>query len=100
MWEPYRWNIEQWAPNCRIVYNKFSILRHANQAIDEGRRVESLRQGGQLPGLVKGKRWLLLSRWVNLTSGERQELNQLFAFNREVFMAYLLKRGPTGWGRN
>jgi len=44
-----------------------------------------------LRGLVKGKRWLLLSRWVNLTAGKRQELNQLFALNRIVFKAYLLK---------
>jgi hypothetical protein len=40
---------------------------------------------------VKGKRWLPLSRWVNLTAGKRQELNQLFALNRIVFKAYLLK---------
>jgi hypothetical protein len=33
----------------------------------------------------------LLSRWVNLTAGKRQELNQLFALNRKVFKAYLLK---------
>jgi len=35
-------------------------------------------------GLVKGKCWLLLSRWVNLNSGKRKELNQLFALNRRV----------------
>lgn len=29
-------------------------------------------------GLVKGKSWLLLSLWVNLTVDKRQELNQLF----------------------
>jgi transposase len=34
---------------------------------------------------------LLLSRWVNLSPGKRQELNQLFALNRKVFKAYLLK---------
>jgi transposase len=41
--------------------------------------------------LVKGKRWLLLSRWVNLTPGKRQELNQLFALNRKLLKAYILK---------
>jgi hypothetical protein len=41
--------------------------------------------------VVKGKRWLLLTRWVNLTGGKRQELNQLFALNRKVFKSYLLK---------
>lgn len=91
MWEPFRLSIEQWAPNCRIVYDKFHIMQHANEAIDEVRRAEFFRKGGRLRGLVKGKRWLLLSRWINLTAGKRQELNQLFALNRKVFKAYLLK---------
>jgi transposase len=91
MWEPYRLSIEQWAPNCRIVYDKFHIMQHANAAIDEVRRAEFFRKGGRMRGMVKGKRWLLLSRWVNLTAGKQQELNQLFALNRKVFKAYLLK---------
>jgi transposase len=91
MWEPFRLSIEQWAPNCRIVYDKFHIMQHANEAIDEVRRAEFFRKGGRMRGLVKGKRWLLLSRWMNLTAGKRQELNQLFALNRKVFKAYLLK---------
>jgi transposase len=41
--------------------------------------------------LVKGKRWLLLSRWVNLSVSKRQELNRMFALNRKLFKAYLLK---------
>jgi len=40
MWEPYGLSIEQWAPNCCIVYDKFHIMQHANQAIDEVRRAE------------------------------------------------------------
>jgi transposase len=91
MWEPYRLSIEQWAPNCRIVYDKFHVMQHANQAIDEVRRAEFFRKGGTLRGLVKGKRWLLLSRWMNLSATKRQELNELFAMNRKVFKAYLLK---------
>jgi transposase len=91
MWEPYRLSIEQWAPNCRIVYDKFHIMQHANNAIDEVRRAEFFRKGGRFRGLVKGKRWLLLSRWVNLMPGQRRELNQLFALNRKVFKAYILK---------
>src|SRR5262249_49441163 len=40
-WESYRMSIEQWAPNSRIVYDKFHIMQHANAAIDQvqGRRV-------------------------------------------------------------
>jgi transposase len=91
MWEPFRLSIEQWAPQCRIVYDKFHIMQHANRAIDEVRRAEFFRKGGQWRGLVKGKRWLLLTRWINLSSGKRQELNSLFALNRKLFKAYVLK---------
>jgi hypothetical protein len=42
-------------------------------------------------GLVKGKRWLLLTRWINLTWDKRQKLNSLFALNRKLFKAYVLK---------
>ena len=91
MWEPYRWSIEQWAPNCRIIYDKFHIMQHANRAVDEVRRAEFFRKGGRMRSVVKGKRWLLLSRWVNLDTGKKQQLNQLFALNRRVLKAYLLK---------
>src|ERR1700720_4443204 len=40
MWKPYRLSIEQWAPNCRIIYDKFHIMQHANGAVDEVRRAE------------------------------------------------------------
>ena len=91
MWEPYRLSLEQWAPNCRIVYDKFHIMQHANDAVDEVRRAEFFRQGVKKRGLIKGKRWLLLTRWKNLAGQQRGELNRLFQLNRRVFKAYLLK---------
>ena len=93
MWEPYRLSIEEWAPNCRIVYDKFHIMQHANQAIDELRRAEFFRQGGWKRELVKGKRWLLLARWVTLETDQKRLLNDLFKVNRRMLKAYLLKEG-------
>jgi transposase len=93
MWEPYRLSIQQWAPNCRIVYDKFHIMQHANKAIDEVRRAEFFRQGGWKRELVKGKRWLLLARWVTLESDQKRLLNELFKVNRRMLKAYLLKEG-------
>ena len=66
-------------------------MQHANKAIDEVRRAEFFRKGKHLRELVKGKRWLLLSRWVNLSDCKRQELSQLLALNQKVFKAYILK---------
>jgi transposase len=91
MWKPYRLSIEQWAVNCQIIYDKFHIMQHANAAVDEVRRAEFFRQGGRMRGVVKGKRWLLLSRWMNLDTGKKRQMNTLFALNRRVMKAYLLK---------
>src|SRR5580693_8636485 len=91
MWEPFTTSIEEWAPNCAIVYDKFHIMQHANRAVDEVRRAEFFRKGGPMREVVKGKRWLLLTRWVNLTEAKQQQLNQLFSLNRKLMKAYLLK---------
>ena len=91
MWEPFRQSIEQWLPQCRIVYDKFHIMQHAGAAVDEVRRAEFFRKGGAARELVKGKRWLLLSRWVHLNTHKKRQLNALFALNRRVMKAYLLK---------
>jgi transposase len=91
MWEPFRQSIQQWVPHCKIVYDKFHIMQHANQAVDEVRRAEFFRKGGAAREVVKGKRWLLLSRWVHLNTHKKRQLNALFALNRRVMKAYLLK---------
>jgi transposase len=91
MWQAFTNSIRVWAPRCRIIYDKFHVIQHANAAVDDVRRAEFFRKGGHVRQIVKGKRWLLLSRWVHLDAGKRQQLNALFALNRRVFKAYLLK---------
>src|SRR5882672_12615266 len=91
MWEPFRQSLEQWVPECRIIYDKFHILQHASQAVDEVRRAEFFRKGGAARDLVLGKRWLLLSSWLNLDRDKRRQLNTMFALNRRILKAYLLK---------
>ena len=91
MWEPFRKSIEEWAPQCKIVYDQFHIMQHANDAMDEVRRAEFFRKGKPGREVIKGKRWLLLSRWTNLSGDKRGQLNELFHLNRRVFKAYLLK---------
>jgi len=96
MWEPFRQSLEQWVPQCRIIYDKFHILQHASKAVDEVRRAEFFRKGGAARDIVRGKRWLLLSSWVNLDRSKKRQLNQLFALNRRVMKAYLLKESLAG----
>jgi transposase len=96
MWEPFRQSLQQWIPQCQIIYDKFHILQHASKAVDEVRRAEFFRKGGAARDIVRGKRWLLLSSWVHLDRSKKRQLNQLFALNRRVMKAYLLKESLAG----
>ncbi len=91
MWEPFRLSLEEHLPHAKIVYDKFHVLRHASEALDETRRAEFFRQGAEARGLIRGKRWLLLRRWANLDWEERETLRELFALNRRLAKAHLLK---------
>ena len=91
MWEPFVQSLRAHLPHARIVYDTFHVLRHANDAVDETRRAKFFRQGAEARGLVRGKRWLLLRRWANLDWEERHTLRELFALNRRLAKAYLLK---------
>src|ERR1017187_1787446 len=96
MWEPFRLSLEQRVPGGKIIYDKFHVLGHANDAVDEVRKAEFFRQGREKRELIKGKKWLLLSRWKNLNGEHRGDLNELFRMNRRVFKAYLLKESLEG----
>jgi transposase len=91
MWEPFRLSLQEHLPQALIVYDKFHVLRHASEALDETRRAEFFRQGAEARGLIRGKRWLLLRRWAHLDGEERETLRGLFALNRRLAKAYLLK---------
>jgi transposase len=91
MWEPFRLSLHTHLPRARLVYDKFHVLRHASEAVDETRRAEFFRQGRAARDLVRGKRWLLLRSWTHLDRDDRQSLRELFALNRRLAKAYLLK---------
>jgi transposase len=91
MWEPFRLSLKVHLPRARLIYDKFHVLTHANAAVDETRRAEFFRKGGRLRGLVRGKRWLLLTRWGNLDRTQRQTLTALFAVNHRLAKAYLFR---------
>ena len=53
---------------------------------------------GPARDLIRGTRWLLLSRWVPLDRQKKRQLNELFRLNRRGMKAYLLKESlPRRW---
>jgi transposase len=91
MWKPFLQSLREHLPRAAIVFDKFHVMKHVNGAVDETRRQEFFRQKGHLRAVVRGKRWLFLTRWSHLTKAKRWQLNEAFALNRRLFKAYFLK---------
>jgi transposase len=91
MHQPYLNAIRAVVTEADVVFDKFHVLQHASAALDEVRRQEFFRAGAVMRAYGRGKRWLLLRRWKTVRGSKRQELQQLFAANRRLFKAYLLR---------
>ena len=91
MWEPFLQSLREHLPQAAIVFDKFHVMKHVNAAVDETRRQEFFRQKGPLRAVMRGKRWLLLTRWHNLTRVKKSQLQQALSMNRRLFKAYYLK---------
>jgi transposase len=91
MHRPYRNAVAAVLPKAEIVFDKFHVLQHAAAALDEARRKEFFRAGAVMRAYGRGKRWLLLRRWRTVRGSKRRELQKLFAANRRLFKAYVLR---------
>src|SRR5262249_52924839 len=91
MHRPYRNAVTATLPRAEIVFDKFHVLQHASAALDDVRRQEFFRAGDDMRAVGRGKRWLLLRRWATVRGSKRAELQELFAANRRLFRAYVLR---------
>jgi transposase len=91
MWKPFRNSVMRHAPDARIVFDKFHIMRHLSRALDEVRRHEYKRLSGKDRSFIKGQRYTLLTRRENLSLDGRRALKKLLQANRRLNTAYVLK---------
>lgn len=91
MWKPFRNSTLCFAPNARIVFDKFHVLRHLSTALDEVRRQEYKRVNEKERKYIKGQRYTLLSHQANLDTEGRRSLKMLLKANKRLHKAYLLK---------
>ena len=107
MWKPFRHSLKKHAPQARVIFDKFHIMRHLGDALDEGRRREYRRLATQDRAFIKGQRYTLLSHRENLSHDGRASLNKLLKANKRLSTAYLLKESfgqlwsyqAAGWAR-
>jgi transposase len=96
MWKPFEKSTMLNVPNTAILYDKFHVIRHLNDALDEIRRKEYHRVSGNEKKFIKGQRYNLLSAKENLTLDGRQSLKMLLKANKRLHIAYMLKESFSG----
>jgi transposase len=107
MWRPFRTATEEHAPNAAILFDKFHVMCHLGDALDQVRKSEYARLTGNDRRFIKGQKYTLLSRHENLTLEGRRALKILLAANKRLNTAYLLKESfdqlwgykREGWAR-
>jgi len=91
MWKPFRNATAAAAAQAAILFDKFHVLRHLGEALDQVRKSEYARLQGKDRRFIKGQKYTLLSNRDNLSLEGRQALKTLLAANKRLNTAYLLK---------
>jgi transposase len=107
MWKPFRLATRRRAPEAAVLFDKFHIMRHLGEALDQVRKQEYARLTGSKRHFIKGQKYTLLSHRENLTLEGRRALKKLLHVNRRLQVAYLLKESfgqlwdyeREGWAR-
>lgn len=107
MWKAFRNSTARHAPQASILFDKFHVLRHLGDALDQVRKSEYARLTGQDRRFIKGQKYTLLSHRANLTLDGRRALRTLLRANKRLNTAYLLKESfgqlwdyqTEGWAR-
>jgi transposase len=91
MWAPYAKLVREHARNAQILFDRFHIVKHLNEALDEVRRSEMRRLSAKEKVTFKGVRWLLLKNPWNLKPDQKNRLSTLVRWNTPMVRAYYLK---------
>jgi transposase len=91
MWKPFRNSLRKNAPQAKVLFDKFHVMKHLGDALDDVRRSEYSRLEGSSKKLIKGQRYTLLSHKENLDTKGRKTLKKLLQMNKRINTAYVLK---------
>ncbi len=83
--------LRAWAPQARVVFDRFHVERLAADAVDEVRRAEQRRPDLEDAKALKGARYDLLKHPARLKPKEARRLEKLRRANRALDRAYELK---------
>jgi transposase len=78
-------------PEVQIIYDKFHVLRHMNEALNTVRKAELRTSLGQFRKTLSGKKFILLARKARVRGHARKALNDILAASPKLKKAHLLK---------
>lgn len=107
MWKAFEKSAKKNIPRAAILYDKFHVMRHLSDALDDIRKREYGRLAGKDRNYIKGQKFILLSHRENLTLDGKASLRKLLGANKRLNTAYLLKESfgqlwsyqTEGWAR-
>jgi transposase len=91
MWAPYLNLVREHAPKARVLFDRFHIVKHLHEAVDEVRRSLWRQLSFKQRASFKGTRWLLLKNPWNLKDSQRERLSTLVRWNTPLVRAWYLK---------
>jgi len=91
MWAPYAALVREHATNAQILFDRFHIVKHLHEAVEEVRRSEMRRLSLKEKVVFKRSRWLLLKNPWNLTGDQKERLSTMVRWNTPIVRAYYLK---------
>lgn len=91
MWKPYRNSLRTHCPKAQVIYDKFHVIRHLLDAVNEVRKQEFKRLGEAMKGLLAGKKFILLARKAHLRKEARKALEALLLMSPRLMKAHFLK---------
>lgn len=91
MWEPYLSVVRKKAAQARVIFDRFHVVWHLNQAVDETRRQLVRKLKGQARRDLKNTKFPLLKAKHNRTDQDRQVLEEQVRANRPLYRAMLLR---------
>ena len=91
MWEPYITVVGKKAPQARVIFDRFHIVKHLNEAVDKTRRELVRELKGTARRNLKNTKFPLLKAKHNRSAKDKRVLREQVQANRRLYRAMLLR---------
>ena len=91
MWEPYLIVLRKKAPQARVIFDRFHIVRHFNDALTRVRQQLIRDADPQTRRSLKNTRFPVLKSPASRSAKDRRVLEEQVRANRQLYRAMLLK---------